>query len=131
MRLLRYICLLLAVFAAFGAGDFAGTYTGEWKSDGSGNGGAIRFTLTPASGGPWKSDLTFGLDGGDVKTIMREVKVEDDKIELVYDFDVQGTTLRSHIKGQWNGTAFKGSYQTTTPTGSAAVDSGSWSAVRK
>jgi len=130
MRLLRCVCLLLVVFAVFGAGDFAGTYTGDWKSDGSGNGGAIRFTLTPAAGGPWKSDLTFGLDGADVKTIMREVKVEDDKIELVYDFDVQGTTLRSHIKGQWSGTTFKGSYQTTTPNGSTAVDSGSWNAAR-
>jgi hypothetical protein len=123
--------MLLAIAAAFGAVDLTGSYSGDWKSEASGNGGAIRFTLSAPAGGAWKSDLAFGLDGSDVKTIMREVKVQDDKVELVYDFDVQGTTLRSHIKGQWNGTAFKGSYETTTPNGSAAVDSGSWSAARK
>src|SRR5882757_8353933 len=94
------ICLMLAVFAGIAADrDLAGRYAGEWKSGASGNGGAIRFALEAAGGGAWKSDLTFALDGADVKTTMREVKVQDGKIELVYDFEVQGVTARSRVKG--------------------------------
>src|SRR5690349_11884527 len=87
-----------AIFAAFAADrDLAGRYAGEWKSGASGNGGAIRLTLEAAGGG-WKSEVTFALDGADVKTTMREVKVQDGKIELAYDFEVQGVTARSRIK---------------------------------
>ena len=127
------MCCLFFLAAGLAADrDLPGKYAGEWKSGGSGNGGAIRFTLESAAGGAWKSELSFALDGGEVKTTMREVKLQDGKIELAYDFDVQGTTLRSRIKGEWNGKEFRGQYQTTvTADASQAVDSGTWNAVRE
>jgi hypothetical protein len=121
------ICLLSAMAADV---ELAGRYSGEWKSSGPGNGGGIRFALAHPAGSPWTCDLTFTLDGADVKTVMREVKVQDAKVEFTYDFDVQGATLRSHVTGEWNGTAFRGSYQTTVSDGSAGVDSGTWSAAK-
>jgi len=125
------IGLLLAVFAGFAADpDLAGRYAGEWKSGASGNGGAIRLTLESAAGGTWKSEVTFSLDGGDVKTTMREVKVQGAKIELAYDFDVAGLTARSRIKGEWDGKEFRGQYETTTVDGSQKVDAGTWNAAR-
>jgi hypothetical protein len=125
------IWALLAVFAGFAADPVpAGRYTGEWKSGASGNGGEIRFTLEAGTAGVWKSELTFGLQGTDVKTTMREVKVQEGKIELLYDFDVQGVTARSRIKGEWNGTSIKGQYETTLVDGGQAIDSGTWNASR-
>ena len=47
----------------------AGKYTGDWKSNGSGNGGAIRFTLEGPKAEIWHSELSFILDGADVPTI--------------------------------------------------------------
>src|SRR5215475_13326933 len=101
------ILLLIAIFTALGAADdFAGPYAGEWKSKSSGNGGTIHFKLNSAPGGGWTCDLTFGLQDSDVKTTMREVRVQDRKLELAYDFEIQGAALRSRVKGEWNGSAF-------------------------
>ena len=125
--LLGMLFLLVVAFAV--DTDLAGGFAGEWKSASSGNGGAIRFTLENA-GGAWKSTVAFGLDGAEVQCAMRSVKLQDGKVELVYDFEVQGIALRSTVKGDWNGTEFRGGYETTTPDGSG-VDSGSWSAKRK
>ena len=108
--------------------NLGGRYAGEWKSSASGSGGAIRFTLTNA--GTWKCDLSFTLDALDVPTTMREVKVQDNRVELTYDFDVEGTGLRSHVTGEWNGTAFRGKYQSGLSDGSQAVDEGTWSAEK-
>jgi len=125
------VCLLLAAFAGIAADrDLSGRYEGEWKSA-SGNGGAIRFTLDAGTGGVWKADLMFTLDGADVKTTMREVKLQDGKIELAYDFNVQGLTARSRVKGEWNGTAFRGQYETTLVDGGQTVDGGTWSAAKQ
>ena len=124
------VCLAFFLAVALGANrDLAGRYSGEWKSASSGNGGAIRFTLDNSAAGAWKCDLTFDLDGGGVKTVMRDVKVQDPKVEFTYDFEVQGATLRSHVIGEWSETGFKGKYETTLPDGSP-VDGGTWSAAR-
>jgi hypothetical protein len=124
-------CLVLFIAGAVAADrDLAGKYMGEWKSASSGNGGAIRFTLAASDGGAWKSDLSFDLDGALVKTTMREVKLSEGKIELVYDFEVQGVTARSRVKGEWKGDGFRGNYETTLADGSQGLDGGSWSAAR-
>jgi hypothetical protein len=111
------------------APGLAGKYVGDWKSGASGNGGALRFTLEGPHVETWHSELSFVLDGADVPTVMREVKVNEAKIELTYDFDAQGATLRSHITGAWDGAAFKGKYETTL--GGSPVDGGTWTAVRE
>jgi hypothetical protein len=118
MRFMRRltIVLLIAMFTALAAAvDFAGAYAGEWKSNGSGNGGAIHFKLNSSPSGGWTCDLTFGLQGSDVKTTMREVRVQDRKV----------------VKGEWNGSAFAGTFETSLLDGSAAVDSGTWNAARQ
>jgi hypothetical protein len=61
---------------------------------------------------------------------MRQVKVEQSKLEAAYDFDLLGNTLRSRITGEWNGKALDGKYQTTAADGGTAVDDGVWSAAR-
>jgi hypothetical protein len=129
---MRHITMLLVllVIASAADRDMAGRYSGEWKSNGSGGNGAFRLSLEPAPDGTWKCEVTFTFAGEEVKNIMREVMVDQSKLEVAYDFDLLGNTLRSRITGEWNGKAFAGKYQTTGAEGGEAVDDGVWSATR-
>jgi hypothetical protein len=129
MRTIMMAAMLLAAALWAADKDLEGGYAGEWKSGASGNGGAIRFTLEPA-GSAWKGTVVFALDGTDVPCTMRSVKLQDGKVELVYDFDVQNYSLRSKVSGAWNGSEFRGAYETTSVDGSQSVDAGTWSAKR-
>jgi hypothetical protein len=123
------LCLVLLACAFADDKSIAGRYAGEWKSGSSGNGGGLHFTLE----GPetWKCELSFALDGGEVKTVMREVKVQDTKVEFTYDFELQGATLRSHLKGDWNGAGFRGTYATTVVADGSSIDGGTWTGVKE
>jgi len=121
---------LLLVLAGYCADrDLAGRYAGEWKSNSSGAGGAIRMTLETAPDGTWKCEAGFSLEGADIKTTTHQIKLQDSKLDVSYDFEVQGATLRSHMTGEWNGSAFNGRYETTV-IGGDGVDAGTWSASR-
>ena len=126
MRYLTLLFLLLLVHVRAADRDLAGRYAGEWKSNGSGGGGAFRMSLDLTPGGAWKWDVTFMYAGAEVKTTPRELKLNQSKLEGSYDFDLQGFSLRSHVTGEWNGKAFEGRYQTTTTDGSTGVDEGVW-----
>jgi hypothetical protein len=115
------LCLLAA------DGDLAGRYTGDWKSNGAGGGGTFGMKLESASDG-WKCEVSFTFGGADVKTTVRSCKVDQSKLEAVYDFELQGNALQSKITGQWNGKTFEGRYETTA--GSDGVDDGTWTAAR-
>ena len=125
--LLGLVLLLATAFAA--DRDLAGGYIGEWKSGPSENRGAIRFTLEPAADA-WKGTVSFSLDGAEVPCTIRTLKLQDGKIELVYDFEVQNTGVRSTVTGTWNASEFRGTYETATSDGQG-VDSGTWTAKRK
>ena len=129
MRILWILVFLLAASSLAADRDLAGGYSGEWKSTASGNGGTVRFVLEN-EGGAWKGTAAFTLDGTEVPCTMRTVKVQDGKIELVYEFDAQGTLLRSTQKGEWKDVEFRGSYSTATADGQS-IDQGTWSAKRK
>jgi len=122
--------LVLFLVAAFAADDLMGGYKGEWKSSNSGNGGEFLFVLKNGDGGSM-AEVGFTLDGATVTGKPRTVKLQDNKLDLVYDFSVQGYDLRTSHKGEWNGTEFRGTYETQTQDGSQTVDSGTWTAKRK
>lgn len=122
--------LLFVVLAAFCADrDMAGRYTGEWKSTTSGNGGALRVTLETGPDGSWKCESGFTIEGSDIKTVTQELKVQDSKLDVSYDFKVEGATLRSRMTGDWSGGTFKGRYQTKV-VGGDTVDEGTWTVSR-
>ena len=122
------LCLAILLAAAFAADPgLAGRYAGDWKSGASGSGGALQFALDGPRDETWKCDLTFSLDGAEVRTTMREVKVQEKRIELTYDFDAGGAALRSHVSGEWDGAKFRGQYETTM--GGVQVDAGTWTAA--
>ena len=130
---MRWLAMpLLLLVAAYAADrDLAGHFAGDWSSSSSGVGGGFQLSLDPSADGAWKCEVTFALMGEQVKTTMRQVKVEGSKLDVTYDFTFQGAGLRSHITGTWNGKGFDGTYQTTAVEGGAQVDDGKWSAARK
>ena len=129
---MRYITILFVLLTIAGAADrdLPGRYAGEWKSTNAGGNGSFRLSLEQSPDGAWKCEVTFTYGGEEVKTLMRQVRVEQSKLEASYDFDLLGNALRSRITGEWNGKAFDGRYQTTLLEGGAAVDDGVWSAAR-
>jgi major membrane immunogen (membrane-anchored lipoprotein) len=129
MRRFTIWMLLLVLGGTCADRDLAGRYTGEWKSDASGNGGAFRMTLDAAPDGSWKCEASFSLDGADIKTTTHQIKLQDSKLDISYDFEVQGANLRSRMTGEWNGSVFRGRYETSVIDGDA-VDAGTWSASR-
>jgi hypothetical protein len=122
---------MFLMIAAAADRDLVGRYAGEWKSNSAGGNGAFRLNLEQPAGGAWKLDVVFAYAGEDVKTITREVKIDQSKLEAAYDFDLLGATLRSKITAEWKGSTFDGHYQTTTVDGANAVDDGVWTATRK
>lgn len=120
--------LLCAQNAAPGTG-IAGHYRGEWK--GAAGSGTFRLSLEAAAGGAWKCDVTFTLNGEELKTIMRQCDVKDSKLDAEYDFEALGLMLRSHITGPWKAGSFDGTYRTTTTDGATDVDQGTWMASRE
>ena len=120
LTVLPLVCLMAADTG------LAGRYTGDWKSNGASGGGTFRMKLESGSDG-WKCEVSFTFAGADVTTTMRTCKVDQSKLEAVYDFELQGNALQSIITGQWNGKTFDGRFETRAGTDS--VDEGSWTAA--
>uniref|UniRef100_Q027R9 Uncharacterized protein n=1 Tax=Solibacter usitatus (strain Ellin6076) TaxID=234267 RepID=Q027R9_SOLUE len=130
MRCLSLIFLSAVLLVRAADTGMAGSYTGEWKSDSSGSGGALHMTLTAAPGDSWKCGISFSLSGEEVKTKIQSFKLESSQLDVAYDFEVQGVTARSKLTGKWDGKSFAGRYQTTVADSGDGLDAGAWSASR-
>jgi hypothetical protein len=130
MRYLGVLSISALLLLSAADTDFAGRYSGVWKSDASGGGGVIQMTLTAVPDATWKCDVSFTLGGEDIKTKVQSCKLENSQFDVAYDFDAQGVTARSKVSGKWDGKAFAGTYQTTLVSSGDGVDSGTWNASR-
>jgi hypothetical protein len=126
MRCTTFSLLLLFGLTLTAAG-VEGSYSGDWS--GGAAAGELRLTLT-RSGEEWKCEAVFTLGGQEVPTTQRRVSVDGDKVEIEYDFDLQGNKLTSTLTGQLDGQTLSGKYQ-TKDSGGGAVDEGSWKVTRK
>ncbi len=99
-------------------GVYKGTLTG-----GSG-GGDFTVTIKNDGKGGLTADLAFTVGGEAAVGKVASAKVDGAKVEIVYDFDVQGTKLQTSTKGELSGKVLSGTY-TSTAEGQA-VDQGTW-----
>ena len=130
MRYLHLLLLVSVLLVRAADTGMAGQYTGEWKSDSSGNSGTLRMSLAPAPNDTWKCEVSFTIAGEEVKTKIQSFKFENPQLEVAYDFDALGTALRSKLTGRWDGKAFSGRYQTTALDSGDPVDAGTWGGTR-
>lgn len=107
------------------AQSVAGSYVGTWSGAASGD---FRLTLTPAAGDAWKADVSFTMGGEEYKTKVVSVKVDGNKLDVTYQYSLQGNDLQSKVTGELKGKTFEGTYKATTVGDGSAVDEGTWKA---
>ena len=124
---MRTILILLAavlcLVATGAAADVAGTYKGSWSGGANGD---FRLKLEQTPGGEWKADIVFTMGTDEVKTKIKSVKVDGSKVDIVYDFDLQGNALESTVAGELTGKTMEGTYKTKTVADGSPVDEGTW-----
>ena len=120
--------LFLFVFSITALASPAGTYVGKWI--GMNAEGDFRIALSQAEKGEWKAEVSFTYADSDIKCKIVSVKVEDDKVELVYDFEIATLHARSTVTGDIKGNEMSGKYHTQGADGSD-VDQGTWKVTKK
>ncbi len=130
LRVAAVVILLAAslVSLAVAADNLAGSYTGPW-SGAAGGSGDIRLKFEQADG-KWTCEASFTLGGEEVKTVVKSLKVDGAKVEMKYEFDLQGNKLTSSITGTLSGRTLEGKYETAGPDGTP-VDAGTFKATAK
>jgi hypothetical protein len=121
----KFIGLVFLSVMLLTAADLAGDYKGTWSGAASGD---FHIVLTHA-GDDWKAEVSFSMGGDEVHTKIVSVKVDGNKLNLVYQYDLQGTQLQSAIVGELKDKKFEGTYKATTVADGSDVDEGTWSAT--
>jgi hypothetical protein len=124
MRRLNFllICLLVPVVAVALASP-AGKYTGTWvglQSD-----GGINIELAQSAKGEWTADVSFTLGGQETKCKTIRIKVDGDKLDLAYEFNLGGLQATSTVDGKFDGDKLEGKYTTRSSEG-VDVDQGTF-----
>lgn len=103
----------------------AGEYVGSWKGEGDAA-GKLRLKLKRDNGG-WAAEAWFTYQDAEVPTKMKSVRIDGTKIELVFEWQIEGTTGQSSMAGEFAGPTLRGTYESKTPDNTTR---GSWSASR-
>jgi len=90
-----------------------GEFSGEWRGKDD-------------SSGTLKVKFSRGQDAAWTATT-KSVKVDGVKVELVFAWQVQGTSAASTLKGELQGDKLEGTYESTTAEGAAT---GTWKTTR-
>ncbi|MDQ6678019.1 MAG: hypothetical protein M3Z09_12045 [Acidobacteriota bacterium] len=119
------VCFLpLALLVLAGT---AGNYTGTWTSDASGSGGKLMLTFS----GTDLTQASFSYQGQDVKTKPVSLKIIGNQVDVIFEYDLNGSVLRSRMTGTLTGKTIKGKYQSANPDGSSPVDEGAWEVTQQ
>lgn len=119
------LCFLVPLFllSTVGFASPAGNYVGKWV--GGSAEGVIKIALTQTDKGEWNADVSFTYGDADIKCKTVSVKVQDNKLDLVYTFEIAGMQAQSAVTGDIKGNEMSGKYHTTGSDGSD-VDQGTW-----
>lgn len=104
----------------------AGQYKGTWKSADA-TSGDLRLEFKAKDDATWTADASFTYEGTTFPTRMKMVRVEGAKIELLFEWDVDGSPAQSRVNGELDGATLQGSYVTS---GAAGDTRGTWSVTR-
>lgn len=122
-----FLLFLVLLFASLALASAAGNYAGKWV--GTNAEGVFKIALTQAEKDEWKADVSFTYGDADIKCKIVSVKVENDNVELVYDFEIGGLQARSTVTGEIKGNEMSGKYHTQGADG-ADVDQGTFKVTK-
>lgn len=112
--------------AAAAAASLQGKFAGEWKGQEEST-GALKLNFKQDAAGAWTAEAAFTFDGAEIPAKTKSIKVEGSKVELVFEWNVQGTSGRSSLKGELKGDTLEGKYDSNV---AEAASSGSWKVKR-
>jgi hypothetical protein len=103
-----------------------GEYKGSWKGrdDSSGD---LRIKFATGADSKLTAEAVFTFEGTAVPTRTKTLKVEGNRVELAFAWDVQGVSATSKLTGEIKGDRLEGTYESSTAEGAAT---GSWSVTR-
>lgn len=127
-RLILFGFLFLFLFSVAAFASPAGTYVGKWI--GATAEGDFKIALSQAEKGEWKAEVSFIYGDSNIQCKIVSVKVTDDTVELVYDFEIANLHARSTVTGDIKGNEMAGKYHTQGADGSD-VDQGTWKVTKK
>ncbi|MFM8335214.1 MAG: hypothetical protein ACKODK_06605 [Opitutaceae bacterium] len=112
--------------AAAAAAAPNGEYKGTWKGrdDSSGD---LRIKFATGADAKLTAEAVFTFEGTAVPTRTKTLKVEGNRVELAFAWDVQGVSATSKLTGEIKGDRLEGTYESSTAEGAAT---GSWSVTR-
>ena len=139
----HFVSALLVLLVAFGTGsgcavanstpvvaapkaNFAGEFAGEWRGQDQST-GAMRLKIVPGKDSAWTGSVVFTYGTADVPTTIKSVRVDGNKVEAVFAWEVEGTAASTKLVGELKGDQLEGTYDSTTAEGAAA---GKWKATR-
>jgi hypothetical protein len=105
-----------------------GTYIGTWSGAASGE---FRMKLTTGDDGKLNAEVMFTMGTNEVQTKIVSLKVDGDQLNVVYQYDLQGTKLQSDVRGELKDNTLSGTYKATLVNEGTAVDEGTWTASTK
>ena len=105
----------------------AGNYAGKWTSTADTSGG-LNLTLKQDGPGPWIAEAMFTFDGTEVPTQVKSVQVDGARVQLVFDWVVDGTAGQSKLTGELKGDKLLGAYESS---GAAGASKGTWTVTRR
>ncbi len=109
------------------AANFVGEFVGEWQAE-NGVGGVLKLVIKKGADSVWAIDASFTFEGATVPTTTKSLKIEGNKLETVFAWDVQGTSASSKLVGELKGDRMEGVYESTTAEGAGK---GKWQVTRK
>src|SRR5947209_1199425 len=126
MRYAVFVAFAIALVAA--DKDLAGIYVGKWSGV-SGAAGDFRIALTLRDS-KLAPDVMFTMGSTEVKTKVTHIAVDGLKLEMKYEFDLNGNRLESTIHGTLSGETLQGRYTTKSVEDGQPADAGEWKAER-
>ena len=112
--------------AATAAAALPGKYAGQWKGQEESS-GALKLSFKQDAAGAWTAEAAFTFDGTEIPAKTKSIKVEGTKVQLVFEWNVQGTTGQSRLTGELTGDTLEGKYDSNV---AEAASSGSWKVKR-
>lgn len=106
--------------------NLAGEYVGEWHGQDQST-GAVRLKIVGGPNAAWTGSVVFTYGPVDVPTTIKSVRVDGNKVEAVFSWEVEGTAASTKLVGELTGDQMEGSYESTTAEGAAT---GKWKATR-
>ena len=90
--------------------ELAGEFQGQWRGQNE-TGGELRITFARGKDAATTAAATFSYEGTFVPTKTTSLKIDGDKIELVFAWVVEGVSSSSKLTGELKNDLFAGTYE--------------------